>query len=649
MRSEDSFHDDDVGDGGGYSYDDDDYNDDEFDESFELLGGGESRGGGARSRGEPLAQQQRRRHYNPLASSSSSLCSATHIKLAVLGLVAGLIVGYLVLLPSGNTNATGGSEVIIDDEFVQKVQMNRGRYFGEPNVVMPSAGTEGAAAEDSSLSKSSSESSSDFASRNSEGGDNVLEQDMNNDGDGGVGVGGVDVKQETDDAAGSVDGKDGDGSSSSSGSGSSGSGSGSDDKANDSQVEPSSDGASSESLEEGGNDSDDDASSSTTMESTDGTDVHDDDDAAPTAPTTIHPQCVDPNTLTNSQQLSADRPILILKYARTGSTWLVWSGQTLKLSNNRTMIWTSEAEGCGQPYSDDLMKWFIEYYHPTDRDTRMRLNNRPNYLNNKCKLYSGRLYINYEQGHKRKHNRQTELGSFVSTIDWKIATKDIGDNGNETLTTLDWHTDDPFHRKGDNVLGKDIPDLTLTQWGQLFQSVPNLALGVLVRTNSVKRAVSRLASEDQERICGSKKLRGDEECLKDLPDKVYINTTQLWDDIKVNDMKRDILPKMVAHLSTTFGNAKIYCLSYESMQRDMAGQMAGLGKFLGADIEPSSLDKLREGAGNTSYKRGSDDLSEYLENYDEVRESLSDHPCLLAQLEDKSKGDDFPPCNVWQR
>ena len=373
-------------------------------------------------------------------------------------------------------------------------------------------------------------------------------------------------------------------------------------------------------------------------------------DTAPTAPTTIHPQCVDPSTLTkNSQQLSPDRPILILKYARTGSTWLVWSGQTLELSNNRTMVWTSEAEGCGQPYSDDLMQWFVEYYHPTSRDTRMRLNRRPNYQNNKCTLYSGKLYVNYERGHKRKHNRQTDLGSFVSTIDWKIATKDTDDDGNETVTTLDWHTDDPFHKKGDNVLGRDIPDLTLTQWGQLFQSVPNLALGVLVRTNSVKRAVSRLASEDQERICGSKKLRGDEECLKDLPDRVYINTTQLWDDIKVNDMKRDILPKMVAHLSTTFSSAKIYCLSYESMQRDMAGQMEGLGKFLGADIEPSSLDKLREGAGSTSYKRGSDDLSEYLENYDEVRESLSEYPCLLAQLEDRSKGDDFPPCNVWQR
>jgi len=57
--------------------------------------------------------------------------------------------------------------------------------------------------------------------------------------------------------------------------------------------------------------------------------------------------------------------------------------------------------------------------------------------------------------------------------------------------------------------------------------------------------------------------------------------------------------------------------------------------LLGNDklIDAETLKTLRRNAGKTSYKRGSDDLHEYLANYDEVRESLAEYPCLLDLLE----------------
>lgn len=343
------------------------------------------------------------------------------------------------------------------------------------------------------------------------------------------------------------------------------------------------------------------------------------------------------------------------------------------------MVWTSEVESCGDPYTDDLLAWFSEYYNPTDRDTRMRLNERGGEYgrNPKCPL-TGSTYVDHVtkglRGHERKHDRRTGLGSFVSTIDWKISVRreedgdrdadskggdgdgdgDRGGGGNDgnLLTLLDWQTDDPYRYRGDDddtVLGRDVPDLTLVQWERLFEAVPNLALGVLVRTNSVKRAVSRLASEEQVRLCGGKKLHGDEDCLQNLPEQLYINTTLLWDDIVLNDMKRTHLPAMVARLSTQFGDGKMVCISYESMQRDIAGELEVLSRYLGDDIDPESLDTLRHNAGKTSYKRGSDNLREYLANYDDVRTSLEHYPCLLEQLEDTGRdGKDFPPCDLWE-
>ena len=77
---------------------------------------------------------------------------------------------------------------------------------------------------------------------------------------------------------------------------------------------------------------------------------------------------------------------------------------------------------------------------------------------------------------------------------------------------------------------------------------------------------------------------------------------------------------------------------------DIVGEMRDLGEFLGSPIDEESLQKLSEES--VSYKRGSDDLSEYIENYDEVYESLSKNPCLLEQLEE-DEPKNFPLCGVY--
>ena len=77
---------------------------------------------------------------------------------------------------------------------------------------------------------------------------------------------------------------------------------------------------------------------------------------------------------------------------------------------------------------------------------------------------------------------------------------------------------------------------------------------------------------------------------------------------------------------------------------DIVGEMRDLGEFLGSSIDEESLQKLSEES--VSYKRGSDDLSEYIVNYDEVYESLSKNPCILEQLEE-DEPKNFPLCGVY--
>ena len=72
----------------------------------------------------------------------------------------------------------------------------------------------------------------------------------------------------------------------------------------------------------------------------------------------IHPSCA----RGNPQDLK-ERPLLILKYSRTGSTWLAWTGQTMKLASGKEMNWVHEAQGCGgRVDAEEMTTWFEEYY-----------------------------------------------------------------------------------------------------------------------------------------------------------------------------------------------------------------------------------------------------------------------------------------------
>lgn len=211
---------------------------------------------------------------------------------------------------------------------------------------------------------------------------------------------------------------------------------------------------------------------------------------------------------------------------------------------------------------------------------------------------------------------------------------DVLDNGGPLIATINPHE---THEKS--------PPLVSEHWKKIFDAVPNLAVGVLVRTNSVKRAISFIASEKQREQCGTKKLKGDEDCIKNLPKQLNLNTTQLWKSIRDSELKRVLIPELAAQLSEKYGDGKIFCLTYEAMEKDMTNEMKAFGKFIGAEIGQESLAKLK--SESRSYKRGSDDLSTYIENYDEVREKLSSSSkCILDQLESLKTHAVFHSCNV---
>jgi hypothetical protein len=326
---------------------------------------------------------------------------------------------------------------------------------------------------------------------------------------------------------------------------------------------------------------------------------------APEGSRDIHPACA----RGNPEDLK-DRPLLILKYSRTGSTWLAWTGNTMELASGKSMAWVHEAQGCGgDTGAEEMTTWFEEFYGRETEGKMVnaanfnRINDGPNALSSKC----------------------------LETVKWKMNKwKDTAENLEDIgvlVATLNPHESHV-----------DTPPLTDEQWGRIFAAAPNLAVGVLVRTNAVKRAISAIASDFQRKICGSMKLKGTENCIGRLPSQIDVEPRAFMGKVWESEMKRSVVSDKAAELSARFGDGRVFCLSYEAMERDLAGEMRDLGTFLGSPIDEASLEKLTENTSSVSHKRGSDDLSEYISNYDEIYNLIADadspwdNECLIEQL-----------------
>ena len=244
----------------------------------------------------------------------------------------------------------------------------------------------------------------------------------------------------------------------------------------------------------------------------------------------VHSQCA----RGNPKDLK-ERPLLIFKYSRTGSTWLAWTGNTVKLASGKNMVWTHEATKCDKDRDETTktataagtVEWLKEYFgHETDG----KLINEPN-----------------------RHVPRSEGGMQSECL--QNAGEDP-DNIGVTIATLNPHESHV-----------ETPDLSDEEWEDIFGADPNLAMGVLVRTNSVKRAISAIASHKQLALCGRKKLTGGEDCIKNLPKTINLNVTELWSKIHESEMKRAIVTEAAGELANKFGDGRIFCLSYESMQQ----------------------------------------------------------------------------------
>ena len=318
--------------------------------------------------------------------------------------------------------------------------------------------------------------------------------------------------------------------------------------------------------------------------------------SAPEGSKDIHPACA----RGNPEDLK-ERPLLILKYSRTGSTWLAWTGNTMELASGKPMTWVHEAQGCGGRIdAEEMTTWFEEFY---GRETNGKVvtaanfnknNDGPHALPSKC--------------------LETVKAENVDDIGVLVATLNPHESHNETPPLLDEH------------------------WERIFAAAPDLAVGVLVRTNAVKRAISAIASEFQRKICGSMKLKGTENCIGMLPSQIDVEPRAFMGKIWESEMKRSIVSNKAAELSARYGDGRVFCLSYEAMERDLAGEMRDLGIFLGSAIDEESLEKLKENSSSATMKRGSDDLSTYISNYDEIYDLIADadspwdNACLLEQL-----------------
>ena len=266
------------------------------------------------------------------------------------------------------------------------------------------------------------------------------------------------------------------------------------------------------------------------------------------ANTALHEQCIqlDPAGMSSAEP---NRPMLRFKYARTGSTWLAWTGSKLRLRSGLSMTWIHETQKCmldtesPEEEAADLTTWLSEYFGKVPMEEAL-VNTRANLKNG-----GGSKHVNHQCLVTAGKNME-EMGSNIATL-------------NPHASHL------------------ETPDLTDGQWADIFAANPTLAMGVLVRTNSVKRAISGIASEVQRQMCGSKKLHGDEDCIDKLPKTLRLDPQLLMDSIVESERKQIIVTEEAARLSRLHGDGKIFCLSYEAMQLDLAGGDEGSGRVFG--------------------------------------------------------------------
>ena len=79
--------------------------------------------------------------------------------------------------------------------------------------------------------------------------------------------------------------------------------------------------------------------------------------------------------------------MLLFKYARTGSTWLAWTGSKLRLQSDLAMTWIHETQKCmldqyesPEEEAADLATWLSEYFSKVPQEEAL-VNTRANLKN----------------------------------------------------------------------------------------------------------------------------------------------------------------------------------------------------------------------------------------------------------------------------
>jgi len=179
-------------------------------------------------------------------------------------------------------------------------------------------------------------------------------------------------------------------------------------------------------------------------------------------------------------------------------------------------------------------------------------------------------------------------------------------------------------------------DLSLDRWVPAVTNATasggRIIVATLVRTNLVKRAISAIAVEEQKKVCGHKKIPSGEqgqECLKDLSDTLTVPLRALQENIYLSSAYMQHTVALANGVAKAAGRPEgALLLRYEALQLDLAG---GVRRFL-HDADVSLQEPLQLSADAVSLKRGDDDLSKYLDNFDELDRALADYPCLQRML-----------------
>lgn len=185
------------------------------------------------------------------------------------------------------------------------------------------------------------------------------------------------------------------------------------------------------------------------------------------------------------------------------------------------------------------------------------------------------------------------------------------------------------------------------KWQRVQESVPNMNIVALIRSNVIKSALSGYRGKQTMVLCGSSNLRFSPLSNCSLPKSVDWSVDDFFREVSEWQDRYEEFEKVTSRISN-LNHIPVQIIYYEDMQINIDNTFTYLFKIIGLpESEAIALTKTKIVSNPQTgwQKRSSEDLQSLLTKYGEIESTLVNGrcSCLLKQLRAKN-AQLFPPC-----